>query len=91
MVKELILRLFSNKSGHTLLSLKSKSNKTKHVNELVKLCREQKESMKAIHNDVYFDVFVSGVLMKVNCYHVYCMDHVFDGMYRVVLLKSQFS
>ncbi|CAO3676792.1 unnamed protein product [Rhizopus stolonifer] len=76
-----------NKSGHILLSLEAKSNKTKHINELVKLCRELKDSMKAIHNDGYSDIIVSGILMKGNCCHVYCMDHVFDGLYRVVLLK----
>jgi hypothetical protein len=77
----------SNKSGHILLSLEAKSNKTKHVNELVKLCRELKDSMKAINSDGHSGVIVSGILMKGNRCHVYCMDHVFDGLYRVVLLK----
>ncbi|KAI8641589.1 hypothetical protein BD408DRAFT_444169 [Parasitella parasitica] len=78
----------SSKSDHILLSLEAKPNKTKHVNELVKLCRELKDSMKALHNDGYSGVIVSGILMKGNRCHVYCMDHVFDGLYRVVLFKS---
>jgi hypothetical protein len=43
--------------------------------------------MKATHNDGYSGVIVSGIIMKGNRCHVYCMDHVFDGLYRVVLLK----
>lgn len=77
----------SNKSDRTLLSLEAKSNKTKHVNELVQLCRELKVSRKAIHNDGYSDIVVSGFLMRGNRCDVYCMDDVFDGLYRVVLLK----
>ncbi|KAI9473833.1 MAG: hypothetical protein EXX96DRAFT_621469 [Benjaminiella poitrasii] len=38
----------------------AKPNKTKHANELVKLCREPKDSMKAMHNDDYSGVLVKG-------------------------------
>ncbi|KAI8094383.1 hypothetical protein BDF21DRAFT_458791 [Thamnidium elegans] len=78
----------STKTGHLLLSLEAKSNQTKHINDTLKLCRELKDSMKAINNDGHSAVYVCGILMKGNRCHVYCMDHVFDGMYRVVLLKS---
>jgi hypothetical protein len=78
----------STKTGHLLLSLEAKSNQTKHINDTLKLCRELKDSMKAINNDGHSAVYVCGILMKGNRCHVYCMDHVFDGLYRVVLLKS---
>lgn len=77
----------SSKSNHILLSLEAKSNKTKYLKDLLKLCRELKDSIKGIQVDGYSDIPVCGILMKGNSCNVYVMDHAYDGLYRVVLLK----
>ncbi|ORE03780.1 hypothetical protein BCV72DRAFT_232500 [Rhizopus microsporus var. microsporus] len=46
-----------------------------------------KDSMKEINSDGHSGVAVSDILIKGNRCHVYRMDHVFDGLYHVVLLK----
>ncbi|CEP15557.1 hypothetical protein [Parasitella parasitica] len=74
------------KSSHALLSLEAKSNKTKYVDELIKLCREMKDCIKAIHKEKHGNVAVCGILMRGVASQVYVMDHVFDGLYRVVLV-----
>ncbi|GAN03576.1 hypothetical protein MAM1_0043c03031 [Mucor ambiguus] len=74
------------KSCHALLSLEAKSNRTKNVDEMVKLCKEMKDTIKAIHKEKRGNVAVCGILMRDVSSQVYVMDHEFDGLYRVVLL-----
>lgn len=78
----------SNKAKHVLLSLEAKSNKIKGVNDLIKLCRELKDTIKTVNSEQRSDVVLCGILMKGNCCDVYCMDHNYDGLYRVMLLKK---
>lgn len=44
----------SNKANHVLLSLAAKSNKTKGMNDLTKLCREFEERPELFGLDVYW-------------------------------------
>lgn len=79
--------VISNKSYHLLLSVEVKSKRTKRISDLVKLCRELKDAMKAIHSEGYSSVPICGILMKGNCCNIYIMDHIFDGLYRIAMIK----
>ncbi|KAI8639553.1 hypothetical protein BD408DRAFT_445931 [Parasitella parasitica] len=71
-----------------LFSLEAKSNKTKSVNDLIKLCRELKNTIKAVNIEQRSGIVLCGILVKGNCCDVYCMNHNYDGLYRVMLLKK---
>lgn len=77
----------SNKSNHLLFTLEAKANKTKYIDDLIKLCRELKDSIKSIHDGGYAGIPLCGIVMKGSSCDVYVMDHKYDGLYRVVLLK----
>ncbi|KAK4518933.1 uncharacterized protein ATC70_009160 [Mucor velutinosus] len=77
----------STKSQHVILSLEAKSNRAKDVNDLVKLCRELKDTTVAIEAEGRSGAVLCGILMRGNCCHVYSFDHQFDGLYRSILLK----
>lgn len=79
--------VISNKSNHLILSVEAKSNKTKRISDLVKLCRELKDAMKAIHSEGYSSVPICRILMKGNCCNIYVMDHIFDELYRIAMIK----
>ncbi|KAL0144484.1 hypothetical protein V8B55DRAFT_1000253 [Mucor lusitanicus] len=74
------------KSSHALLTLETKSHKTKNVDKIIKLCREMEDCMMAIHKESHGNVALCGLLMRGISCQVYLMDHEFDGLYRVVLL-----
>lgn len=78
----------STKSKHVLLSLEAKSNKTKGANDLIKLCRELKDTMVAIGGQGRAGAVLCAILMRGNCCEVYALDHQYDGLYRVILLKN---
>lgn len=50
----------SNKAKHLLLSLEAKSNKAKGVNDLIKLCRELKDTIKAVNSEERSAVVLCG-------------------------------
>ncbi|CEG80106.1 hypothetical protein RMATCC62417_14488 [Rhizopus microsporus] len=56
--------MVSNKAKYVLLSLEAKSNRTKGVNDLIKLCRELKDTIKTVNNEQRSDVVLCGILMK---------------------------
>jgi len=78
----------STKSNHALLLLEAKSNKTKGVNDLIKLCRELKDTMVDIEGQERSGTMLYGILIRGNCCQVYAMDHQYDGLYRGILLTG---
>ncbi|KAI9359836.1 hypothetical protein BD770DRAFT_409532 [Pilaira anomala] len=62
--KRVDFSVISTTSNQLLLILKANSYKTKHVNELVKLSTEMKDSLKAISADGYSNIIVSGLLLQ---------------------------
>ncbi|KAL9537964.1 hypothetical protein MBANPS3_011314 [Mucor bainieri] len=78
----------STKSQHVILSLEAKSNKTKGVNDLIKLLRELKDTMVSIEEGGRSDVVLCGILMRGSGCDVYAFDHKYDGLYRAILLKT---
>ncbi|PHZ11430.1 uncharacterized protein RHIMIDRAFT_238868 [Rhizopus microsporus ATCC 52813] len=53
-----------NKAKCMLLSLEAKSNKAKGVNDLIRLCRELKDTIKAVNNEQRPGIVLCGILMK---------------------------
>ena len=79
---------YQTKKNHAILSLEAKSSKTKGVNDLIKLCRELKDSVKTINSEQRSGAILCGILMKGSCCDAYYMDHNYNRLCRVMLLKK---
>lgn len=78
----------SNREKHLLLALEAKRCGRSVSGDFVKLAKLLKDSLNQISTSGYKDVAVVGFLLKGSVCSVYVMDHVYDYIYRMVLVSK---
>lgn len=86
--KRVDFMVISNREKHLLLSLEAKRVGITISGDFVKLSKEMKDSCNSIHKSGYDSVAIVRLLLKGCCCEFYVMDHMFDGLYRMVLIEK---
>ncbi|KAL9543188.1 hypothetical protein MBANPS3_008240, partial [Mucor bainieri] len=80
--------IVSVRDEHLLLALEAKRIGASKSGDFIKIAKELKDSLKGIGLDGYTDVAVVGLLLEGHTCKVFVMDHVYDFMYRMVLIDK---